>query len=45
MDKVEAMIRGSKRDQERKGAILVRTMDPARRERGVVELLVELTRR
>lgn len=42
-DKMEVRFRGSKGDQEGKEAMLVRAVDPARRERGGVELLVELT--
>lgn len=38
-DKVEAMLRSSKRDMEKKGTILVRTAGPMRREREAVELL------
>lgn len=36
------MLKGSKRDLEKKGAILMMTVDPTRRERGAAELLVEL---
>ena len=39
------MLRGSKRDLDKKSAILMRSVDPARREHGAVEFLVELTRR
>lgn len=44
-DKVEAVFRGSNGDRGRKGAILVRTVDPVRRKLGAVVLQVELARR
>lgn len=43
-DKVEVMFRGSKWGKGRKGAVLVRTVDPERREWGAINLLVLLTR-
>lgn len=43
-NKVEMVFWGSKGDQGRKGAILVRTVDSGRREREAVKLLAELTR-
>ena len=43
-DKVEVWLRGSIGNKGRKGAILLRTVGPARRKREEVELLVELTR-
>lgn len=43
-DKVEVRFWGSVGDRGRKSAILVRTVDLTRRERGAVELLVKLSR-
>lgn len=43
--KVEVRFKGSKRDQRKNGAILMRTADPSCRERRAVELLLELIRR
>ena len=43
-DKVEVRFKGSKGDQGRKDSILVRVANSSRRNRGAVELLVELIR-
>lgn len=44
-DKVGTLYRGTKGDQGRNGAILVRTVDPARHEHAGVEGLIQLARR